>query len=418
MTDNIRQDASLSPYRVLDLTDEKGYMCGQILGGLGADVLKIEPPDGDYGRRIGPFYKDIVKPENSLYWFAYNVNKRSITLDLEKSEGKEIFRKLVKTADFVVESFPPGYMDKLGLEYSILSQINPGIIYTAITPYGQSGPHSQLKGSDLTCMAASNYMWLSGDADLAPLRISIPQAYIHGGSEAAMASLIAFWHRQLTGEGQAVDVSIQESLLWMCLNAQATWDLSHVLLKREGQFRVFGSYRMRQIFKCKDGHVVYMMIGGSVGTRGQKALVKWMDREGMANDLLKSIQWDTFDARTYDDKLSRQLEPLFEKFFLTKTKQELYKAALKMSFLLAPLENIADVLHSEHFRARDFWVEIQHPELETSLTYPGAPFKSNEVAWVFNRRPPLIGEHNDEVYMQELGISQKELVFLKQSEVI
>lgn len=129
-------ESLLSPYRVLDLTDEKGFFCGRILGDLGADIIKVEPPSGDSSRRISPFYHDIPDPEKSLYWFAYNANKRGITLNIETTDGKEIFKRLVTTADFIIESFPPGYMDKIGLGYDALSEINPRIILTSITPFG------------------------------------------------------------------------------------------------------------------------------------------------------------------------------------------------------------------------------------------------------------------------------------------
>jgi len=131
----------LSPYRVLDLTDEKGFLCGKILGDLGADVIKIERPGGDLARKIGPFYRDVPDPEKSLYWFAYNNNKRGITLNIEAADGCELFKRLVKTADIVIESFAPGYMDDLGLGYSTLSQITDGkTVMTSITPFGQKGP--------------------------------------------------------------------------------------------------------------------------------------------------------------------------------------------------------------------------------------------------------------------------------------
>jgi len=412
------RESFLETYRVLDLTDEKGYVCGQILGGLGADIIKIEPPGGDRGRDIGPFYSDLPDPEKSLFWCAFNINKRSITLNIETQGGKEIFKRLVKTADFVIESFRPGYMDELGLGYPVLSQLNPRVIMTSITPFGQTGPHKDFKGPDIVCWATTGYMWLSGDADRAPVRTTIPQAYVHGGAEGAMASLVAFWHRQLTGEGQHVDVSIQESIPWMCLSAQANWDLNRVLLKREGAFRVYGPYRMRQVYRCKDGYVVYMMIGGHVGARGQRALTAWMEREGMASDFLKGIEWEAFDASSYDDKMARKLEPLFEEFFLTKTKEELFAGAREMQYLLAPLNTVEDMFQSPHFEARNYWVEIDHPELGTHLTYPGAPFKSSEVPWRMNRRPPLIGEHNGEIYEQELGFSKEEMVALKSSGVL
>src|SRR4030042_2896661 len=143
----------LEPMRVIDLTDEKGYLCGRLLGDLGADVIKVERPSGDRGRRLGPFYHDLPHPEKSLYWFSYNANKRGITLNLETADGKELLFKLVKTADVVIESFSPGYLGKLNLGYKALSEVNPDIILTSISPFGQTGPYSHFEGSDIVLMA-------------------------------------------------------------------------------------------------------------------------------------------------------------------------------------------------------------------------------------------------------------------------
>ena len=148
-----KAESMLAPYRVLDLTDDKGFYCGQLLGSLGADVIKIERPGGDPARNIGPFFHDIPDPEKSLFWLALNSNKRGITLNIEAANGKEIFKRLVKTADVVVESSAPGYMDKLGLGYSELEKINPGVVMTSITPFGQTGPYRDYKASDLVCWA-------------------------------------------------------------------------------------------------------------------------------------------------------------------------------------------------------------------------------------------------------------------------
>ncbi len=201
----------LEPYRVLDLTGERGYLCGKLLGDLGADVIKIEKPGGDPGRNLGPFYKDIPDPEKSLYWFAFNANKRGITLNIETAQGQEIFKRLVGTADFVVESFAPGYMDSLGLGYSELSRINPRIIMTSITPFGQSGPYKDYKSSDIVDAAMGGILYPCGDPDRPPVQFAPPQSYYNAGVEAAIGTLMAHTYRQTSGQGQHVDVSIQAS---------------------------------------------------------------------------------------------------------------------------------------------------------------------------------------------------------------
>jgi crotonobetainyl-CoA:carnitine CoA-transferase CaiB-like acyl-CoA transferase len=289
---------------------------------------------------------------------------------------------------------------------------------TSITPYGQTGPYKDFKASDIACWAGSGYMWLCGTSDKAPLRFSIPQAYAHGGAEAAMGSMVAFWHRQKTGKGQHVDVSIAESAMWECLGAHASWDMNKEILQRQGVFRAYGTYKIRFMYPCKDGHVIFMLIGGHVGARGQKALAEWMDREGMSNEFLRNFDWDSFDAANYNDKMARKLEPFFENFFMTKTKNELFAGALKMQYLLAPVNTVHDLLESPHLAARDFWVKIDHHRPDITLTYPGAPFKSNRVSWKTDRQAPLVGEHNKEIYCKHLGFSGDEIQALHRKGVI
>ncbi|HJX35875.1 MAG TPA: CoA transferase, partial [Dehalococcoidales bacterium] len=168
----------MSGYRVLDLTNENGYLCGKILGDMGADVIKIEPPRGDSGRKIGPFYRQVPDMEKSLYWYAYNLNKRGITLDIETEDGRQILSRLIKKADFLIESYPTGYLDKLGLTFAKIHELNPRIVMTSITPFGRTGPYKDYKGSDLVVMAMSGLMYITGDPDTAPLRISFPQAFL------------------------------------------------------------------------------------------------------------------------------------------------------------------------------------------------------------------------------------------------
>ncbi len=203
----------LSPYRVLDLTGAECLLCGKILADLGADVIRIEGPKGDTTRSQAPFFHDRVSPDLSLFHFHFNANKRSITLDIECTKGKEIFKRLVEKADAVLESFPPGTMTNLGLGYEDLLKVNSRLVMTAISPFGQSGPYRDFKASDLTLWCLGGMAYVSGDPDRAPVQVSSPQSYLHGAAAAATATLIALYFRELTGESQWVDVSIQEGEL-------------------------------------------------------------------------------------------------------------------------------------------------------------------------------------------------------------
>jgi crotonobetainyl-CoA:carnitine CoA-transferase CaiB-like acyl-CoA transferase len=406
----------LSGYRALDLTDEKGLLCGKTLGDLGVDVIKIEKPGGDSARRIGPFYNDILDPEKSLYWFAYNTNKRGVTLDIENVKGQEIFKKLVATADFVIESSPPGHMARLGLNYEALSRINKRIIMTSITPFGQRGPYSGYKASDIVATALGGLMYITGDRDRPPLRVSADQAYCHAGLQASTGTMIAHHYRELTGEGQHVDVSMQESIvvtLWITLNL---WNMTKVIQKREGRQRRRYSIKENVFFHCKDGYVAWELLLGHLGN-STAALVEWMDAEGAAGELME-INWREVDFNKVTQEQWNKWEDSFAEFFLAHTKAELHHEALKRGILLMPVNNIEDIIESRHLKARDFWMNVEHPELGGSFTYPGASYKIRGVPLKKYRRAPLIGEHNQEIFHDEMGLSERELMTLKQDNII
>lgn len=405
--------------RVLDLTDEKGFLCGKILGDLGADVIKIEPPDGDSGRRIGPFYHDIPDLQKSLFWFAYNSNKRGITLSIETADGQEILRKLIKHADILIESFDPGYLDSLGLGYSVLSQINPQLIMVSITAFGQSGPYRDYNSSDIISMAMGGFMYMCGDTDRPPVRPVAPQAYLNAGADAAAGAMIAYYHRERTGEGQQVDISMQQSVSLAMYLAIPYWEVNHFRLRRYGSSRLLGSGVLsRMVWPCKDGYVNFVIHGGATGSRTNRALAKWMDEEEMLPEFMKKIDWDKFDLATVTEDLMNLLNESVEKFFLNHTKAELYEWAMRTQAMLYPVSNCEDLLANTQLNERNFWVKLEHPELGEVITYPGAWAISSEANLNIGYRAPLIGEHNQEIYEAELGMTNEELVMLKQSGVI
>src|SRR5260370_15613171 len=197
----------LSPYRVLDLTTERGLLCGQMLADMGANVAKAARLGGSPARQTGPFSKDQPHPNRSLYWWAYNRNKRSITLDIERDEGRALLRRLVERADFLLESHNPGYLSERDLGFADLAGQSPSLIYVSITPFGQDGPKATYADSDLIIMAAAGPLLLAGDQDRPPVRLSIPQAYLHASADAAVGALAAHHERTRSGLGQHVDVA-------------------------------------------------------------------------------------------------------------------------------------------------------------------------------------------------------------------
>ena len=276
--------AALDDIRVLDLAGEIGQYCTKLLADLGADVIKIEAPGGDPVRHLPPFYKDEDGEQRSLYWLNLNTNKRSMTLDVEDADDRATFEKLVATADVVVETFDPGYLDGLSLGYEGLAKIRPDIILTSITGFGQSGPHAHYKAPDIVGVAMGGIMWLAGDPQDPPNVPPWKQGYICASIHAAGGTLTALYHRDMTGEGQHVDVSMQESLSIAQETAMQSWDMIEALRVRNAHRGIIpldvpgiGPY------ECTDGWVFGYV--GSPGGAPWGDMLAWMIEEGEADEL-------------------------------------------------------------------------------------------------------------------------------------
>jgi benzylsuccinate CoA-transferase BbsE subunit len=384
---------------------------------LGADVIKIERPGGDPARNLGPFYHDDPNPEKSLFWFAYNSSKRGITLNIVSADGQYVFRQLVKTADIIVESFSPGYLDQIGLGYSSLQKINPRIILVSISPFGQTGPYMDYKAPDIVAWAMGGEMAPFGDADRPPVRIGHhSQAHLLAGADGATGALLALYDRDNTGEGQQVDISIQEAVINCTEHITSAWDLSRQNRQR-GLTNLGHGGRLTNLWPCKDGFVAWFFWFGAMSVRTNVPLVRWMEKEGMADKFMSQFDWPNFNEHTTQDDIDR-IEAQTARFFLSHTKAELYSGALKNNVQVYPVSDSADMLADLQLAARKFWVDVEHPELGTSLPYPGPFAQSTEVSPRISRRAPLIGEHNQEIYEEELAISREELIMLKQAGVI
>ncbi|UCE33849.1 MAG: CoA transferase [Deltaproteobacteria bacterium] len=406
--------------RVLDLSDERGFLCGKILAELGMDVILVEPPGGHPARNIGPFYHDIPDPEKSLFWFGLNSSKKGITLDIASEDGKVIFKKLVKRSDFVIESYLPGYLSKLGIGYTELEKLNPRLSVVSITAFGQKNPLSRCKASDLGIMAMSGFMSFLGDADRAPVRVSFPQSYMWGGSYAAIGALIAHHYQELTGEGQHVDVSLQAATGWAAANAPYFWKMG-INTKREGIHvtgRSFKGATFPGIHQCRDGYLAWLIYGGRAGRVTNEEMVKWLDEHEMAPDYLKEKDWAQFDpGPCTQEEFDQIIEPI-SKFLRGLTKREYLEEVTKRRIMGYPVSTARDILENPHLQERKAWKEIEHPELGHKITYPDSFAKFSEVSSGIRHRAPLIGEHNEDIYLKELEFSRDELIRLKEANII
>lgn len=412
----------LSPYRVLDLTNERGLLCGQIFGDLGADVIKIEPPGGCDARRIPPFFHDQPHRDRSLYWWAYNRNKRGITLDFTRGEGRELFLRMVKSAHFLIESDSPGHLTSLGLGYKDLSALNPGLIYVSITPFGQDGPKAGYAESDLVIMAAGGPLSITGDDDRPPVRVSVPQGYLHACADAAVAALAAHHERCRSGLGQHVDVSAQQSLALATQSGILAAPLNAYEYERIAGGVKVGKIKVQLLWPANDGWISCTFLFGTALGVFTRKLMHYLCEQGWCDEATRDKDWIA-----YGEMLVSGTEPMEEydrvrkivsSFTASHTKAELLRLAIEKGFLFAPVTTIQEVVESNQLKARDYFQSMEHPELGRSFRYPGPFVKFGESPIAYRRRPPTVGEHNREIYCDEMSLSESELIRLEKQGII
>jgi crotonobetainyl-CoA:carnitine CoA-transferase CaiB-like acyl-CoA transferase len=412
----------LEPYRVLDLTDERGLICGEMLGDLGADVIVIEPPGGSSARRIGPFWHDQVDTNTSLYWWSLNRNKRGITCNLETEQGRDLLRRLTADADFLVESFEPGAMAAMGLGYDDLAAINPKLIMVSITPFGQTGPKAHNAATDLTVLAASHQLLLCGDTDRPPVRVAVPQAFLHAGAEGAVAALIALFERHESGLGQHIDISAQASAMMatQSMVLQSGWgDRSQT--RSAGGVKL-GPIHLRFVYPCADGYISYSFLFGTAIGPATRRMFEWMYAEGAIDEELRDKDWINYtmlllSGQEPTSELYREMDALAA-FFATRTKEELFREAMRRGLLIAPVATTADVFESEQLRERQYWTPVEHPRAGGTVTYPGPFAKFSEAPITYRRPPPELGEHNEEVYRELLNLGVDDVIALRTANAI
>ncbi len=395
----------LQGVRVLDLADVKGALCGKLLGDMGAEVLKVEPPGGDPMRRIGPFYRGEPHPDRSLFFWFYHTSKRGLTLNLRKPPGPELFRRLVARADIVIETFPPGTLAELGLGYEELRQINPRVILTSITPFGQSGPYRDYKTSNLVAEALGGMAYVNGFPEEPPLQSLGLQAYHSASFFAAIGTLAALWAREEIGEGQWVDVSIQEATAASVEQVSAFFHQGLGVEKRRGGLHWSRFFR---VGRCRDGYILHCTLGDWT------SLVEWVKADGKAQDLDRPEWEDVWYRRDHAEHLFDVLDGWAKDH----TVAELMEGAQLRRIPYAMVRPPQALAEDPQLRERGFFVPVEHPELGKTFRYPGAPFLFQKTPWRISRRPPLLGEHNGEVYCGELGLREEELAVLAADEVI
>jgi len=390
--------AALDDIRVLDISQGiAGPLCAKLLGDFGADVIKVEPPSGECGRKMPPFFQDDPHPEKSLFFLLLNLNKRGITLNLEAPQGADLFRKLARHADVIVESFRPGYLASLGLDHASLERENPGLVMTSITAFGQSGPYSHYKGSELVAYATGGIMSISGTTDREPLKHGGFQAQYEAGFNGTLATLFTLLLRDAVGSGQHIDVSIQEVVNSTLVINQPFYSwMGGVQGRRNPKGTMFG-----QVAPCKDGYFVAQQGGGA----------SWDDvAEFFGRAELKDPRFADVDQRVVHGEA---LDGIIAEATKDRTAAEMFKTASETKrMLFGIVQTPADLARCPQLESREFYQEVEHPVIGR-IKVPFRLWNMSEAAARYRSPAPLLGQHNAEVYKEVLGYAERELAPLR-----
>lgn len=399
--------AALEGLRVIDLSGPMGNYAGKLFADMGADVILVEPMGGTALRREPPFIDDVAGLERSLNFAYQNTSKRGICLDLDTASGRHLLHQLAATADLVIETAPPGWMAARGLGYEDLSEARPQLVVASITPFGQSGPYAQLAATDLVGLAMGGLLYMGGYRDAAPTQAHGDQAYKCAAMYGAVAAMLAVTHAELTGQGQHVDISMQESVTLALENAAQTYDLEGVVRQRPLADQRFAGYGL---FECKDGYI-YLGSRGIGNSPAWSRSLQWFKDEGMEGvERLYGPEWSDL-AYLKSDEAREVFGDLFMRWSRRHTKDWLYSEGQKRLIPLAPVSTPADLLENPQLRARGHFVPFSHPLLEKAASMPGAPYVLSRTPWRARRPAPTLGEHTAQV-LAEIGIAPAEVAQL------
>jgi crotonobetainyl-CoA:carnitine CoA-transferase CaiB-like acyl-CoA transferase len=388
----------LEGIRVLDLTEERGLYAGKLLADFGADVIKVEPPTGCEARQMVPFKDDIPNPEGSLYFISLNSNKRSITLNLRSPAGRPIFNQLVQRADVLVEDFEPPVRESLGLDYPAIRNLNQRIIVASISGFGQTGPYSRYKAPDIVSFAMGGLMYISGAPDKPPVVAPCEQAYRSTSIIAVFGILTALYQRLSTNEGQFVDASAHETMATMNEEVIMRYSLACEIKGRYGSQHTSAPAR---IYPCKDGYVHLVVLR----PYHWRSLVDVLDNPEV---LMDEVWYDPRFRRLNVD----MIDPLITEFTMKYTRAEITQLLQAKGLPCTPVNTPADFAEDVHIKERDFITEFEHPAIGRHRDL-GVPFKLSEMANQQQRPAPLLGQHNEEIYCDELGHPLTELARFK-----
>ena len=400
---------ALEGIRILDLTQiYAGPYCSMLFADMGAEVIKIEPPRGELIRDNPPLVKEGEgSPHDrsrSGYFLTLNRNKFGITLNLKHPKALSIFKDLVKIGDIVLENYAPGVMKRLGIDYPVLKEVNPRIIMCSISGFGQWGPYSERMSFDIIAQAMSGMMSITGHPDSPPTKVGTSLGDVNASVHAAFAIMTALWHREKSGVGQYIDISMQEAMVSILEGGIVRWTIGKELLTPIGSMNPHEA--PMAAFRCKDGYIIIATVGDEHWQRFCRAINRpdWAADPGYRT---KRQRWEK--------KCILQEE--IEKWTTQHTVKEVGEIMDRERVANSPILNIQQVVDDPHLNERGYFVEVEHPIIGKARL-PGIPFKLSETPGEVERPSPLIGEHNELILRKYLGISPGQVSQLKADGVL
>ncbi|HXY93440.1 MAG TPA: CoA transferase [Acidimicrobiia bacterium] len=403
----------LDGVRVVELASDHAAWAGKLLGDLGADVIVVEPPGGHPGRSYGPFVDDEPGPERSLTWWYYNTSKRGVVLDLDDPDGAARFRRLAATADIVLEGEPPGRLDAIGLDHRDVRAGRPELIWVAVTPFGRATSRADEPATDLTLLAGGGPVWNCGydDHTLPPVRGGGNQAFHIASSFAAMSALTALLHREVSGTGQFIDVSMHAAANVTTESGSFDWLVARNTVVRQTGRHALASITQETQVQCADGR--YVNTGFPPRhVKDFASLRDWVDECGFRDEFGDIVLLDLAVERGGISLGELREDPLISEIygagrsalvFLAEhmTPEEFFVGAQQRGLAVGAVWSPEEAFTNEHVVARGFPVEVDHDDLGRSFAYPGAPFIAPRSPWRISRRAPHVGEHQDEVFDED-----------------
>ena len=389
-------EGALSGIKVVELaTMVSGPYCGKLLADMGADVIKVEPSEGDPSRQCGPFPKSGPHPERSALFLYNNTSKRGVTLNLDRPEGLDMFKRLLIWSDVLIDNHPSQHLESPGLSWEAMHQLNPALVYTSITPYGRTGPRADVKGDELTLIHAAGLGNLlptrSVDISRAPVKMGGYAVGYHGGITAALATMAALLGRMKTGRGQVIDISLQEVILTL-VRVNVASNRYHDTSWHRVPDRPPAMGRMQ----TSDGYIVV----GAIEDHHFRALM----------ELMGNPEWgagEEWDSMAYRSHHLMEIAPMMDEWMLQQRKDEVHHKGARKGIAMGPLNSAKDLVANEQYAARGYFVEVEHPEAGKHR-YAGWPYQMSATPPRVGRPAPLLGEQNQEVYCDDLGYSLEE----------